>query len=227
MSMFLTRFHFNPARRGARKLLGSPHATHAAVRAAFASAAAYERAGARTLWRLDNPAPGNIILYIVSPGQPDLTHLVEQAGWPTLPEASWETRSYDGLLASLEPKQRWAFRLTANPVHSGRKTEESKDTQRFGYLREREQAQWLTDRAARYGFCVIAQADGTPNLALHHRQTVTFKRGNGNVTLVTTTFDGVLEIVDADMFRRSLINGIGHAKAYGCGMLTLAPLPER
>jgi CRISPR system Cascade subunit CasE len=193
---------------------------HAAVRAAFAEPEDYERPGSRTLWRLDTPAPATVHLYLASPGRPDLTHLVEQAGWPTT--AAWDTREYDPLLAALRPGQRWAFRLTANPVHSGRKTPEAKETQRFGYLRVEEQEQWLLRRADRCGFTVAVQQDGRPNLRLHQRQAQSFKRGTHPVTLTTVTYDGVLEVTDGNDFRTAMINGIGHAKAYGCGLLTLA-----
>lgn len=219
--MFLTRFAINPARRGARKLLSSPQAMHAAVRAGFADPADYERPGSRTLWRLDTPAPATVHLYLASPGRPDLTHLVEQAGWPTT--ATWDTRPYDPLLAALKPGQRWAFRLTANPAHSGRKSQEAKETQRFGYLRAEQQEQWLLARAPRCGFTVTAQQDGLPNMRLHHRQTLKFKRGAQPVTLTTVTYDGILDITDGEAFRIALTSGIGHAKAYGCGLLTLAP----
>jgi CRISPR system Cascade subunit CasE len=221
MSMFLTRFQVNPARRGARKLLSSPHAMHAAVRAAFAAPQDHERAGARTLWRLDTTASTRVQLFIVSPGRPDLTHLVEQAGWPTT--EAWVTRDYDALLNSLRPGQPWAFRLTANPTHSGRKTGDAKDTQRFGYLREEEQSRWLVGRAAQHGFSLAAQQDGRANLRLHRRQTQTFKRGMNAVTLTIVTYDGILQVTDADAFRQALTSGIGHAKAYGCGLLTIAP----
>lgn len=221
--MYLTRFQINPARRSARRLLSSPHMMHGAVRAAFPVATDYERTGGRTLWRLDTPAPGTVYLYIVSPGEPDLTHLIEQVGWPTRAAETWVTRDYDGLLGSLAAGQRWAFRLTANPTHSGRKTADAKETQRFGYLREPEQVGWLANRAARHGFTLANQQDGGPNVRLHHRQTHTFKRGMGTVTLTTATFDGILQITDAGAFRAALTNGIGHAKAYGCGLLTLAP----
>ncbi|WBB79297.1 type I-E CRISPR-associated protein Cas6/Cse3/CasE [Micromonospora sp. WMMD882] len=220
--MFLTRFPINPARRAARKLLSSPHAMHAAVRAAFPAVEDYETADARTLWRLDAPAAHTVHLYVVSPGRPDLTHLVEQAGWPTSAE-SWVTRDYGGLLDSLAAGQRWAFRLTANPAHSGRKTADAKETQRFGHLREPEQVGWLVSRAARNGFALAEQQDGQPNLRLRRRQTQSFKRGMGTVTLTTATYDGILTVTDADAFRRALTGGIGHAKAYGCGLLTLAP----
>jgi len=217
--MFMTRLQINPARRDARKILASPHAMHAAVRSGFARPEDYERDGTRTLWRIDTPATATVHLYIVSPGKPDLTHLVEQAGWPTT--ETWATRDYDGLLNSLELGQRWTFRLTANPTHSGRKTPDSKDTQRFAYLREEDQASWLTDRACRHGFTVSAQSDGNPNLRLHQRLTQTFKRARETVTLTTATYDGVLELTDATEFRRTLTNGIGHARAYGCGLLTI------
>ncbi|MEV0733171.1 type I-E CRISPR-associated protein Cas6/Cse3/CasE [Polymorphospora sp. NPDC050346] len=221
--MYLTRFQINPARRNARRLLSSPHAMHAAVRSAFPAVEDYERAGTRTLWRLDTTATATVHLYIVSPGRPDLTHLVEQAGWPTTDEA-WVTRDYDGLLGALRTGQQWAFRLTANPTHSGRKTADAKETQRFGYLREPEQVEWLIRRAERNGFALASQHDGRPNVKLHRRHTQTFKRGMGTVTLATATYDGILQVADADTFRRTLTGGIGHAKAYGCGLLTLAPV---
>lgn len=221
--MFLTRFQINPARRGARKLLSSPHAMHAAVRAGFPAVEDYERDGSRTLWRLDTPGPATVHLFIVSPGRPDLTHLVEQVGWPTAEAEPWVSRDYDGLLGSLRAGQQWAFRLTANPTHSGRKTADAKETQRFGHLREHEQVGWLVSRAERNGFALATQQDGGPNLRLHRRQVQSFRRGMGTVTLTTATFDGVLRVTDADAFRWALTRGIGHAKAYGCGLLTLAP----
>lgn len=218
--MFLTRFRINPARRGARKLLASPQAMHAAVRAAFADPDDHQRGDARTLWRLDTPGPGTVHLFVTSPGRPDLTHLVEQAGWPTT--ETWIVREYGGLLASLSTGQQWAFRLTANPTHNGRKSPDAKDTQRFAYLRTDEQSAWLTTRAARDGFTIPQQRDGAPNLAVSRRQTLTFNRSMASVTLTTATFDGMLEITEPDAFRRALTGGIGPAKAYGCGLLTIA-----
>jgi len=49
--MYLTRFEINKARRGAKKLLGSPQAMHAAVMSAFA--AANPGPDGRVLWRAD------------------------------------------------------------------------------------------------------------------------------------------------------------------------------
>lgn len=222
--MYLTRFRLNTARRGARKLLGSPQAMHAAVMAGFARPEDHTQDGARTLWRLDHAQDQQVLLYIASPGRPDLTHLVEQAGWPTLNDP-WTTRPYDTFLDSLDKGQQWAFRLTANPARDGRRTDDSPDTQRFGAVTVEYQKAWLTDRADRNGFTICLQDDGKPNLVVHQRKTLTFTRNRGErrVTLATATYDGLLRIDDPHPFRRMLTNGIGHARAYGCGLLTLAP----
>jgi CRISPR system Cascade subunit CasE len=45
------------------------------------------------------------------------------------------------------------------------------------------------------------------------------------VSLATATYQGRLRVTDADLLRDKLLTGIGPAKAYGCGLLTLAPLP--
>lgn len=222
--MYLTRFRINPARRGARKLLSSPHAMHAAVLAGFPDPAATTSDNARILWRLDPGAPPQVSLYIASPTEPDLTHLVEQAGWPTTD--TWQTRPYNPFLASLLPGQRWAFRLTANPARDGlppKNTSDPNRRQRYGHVTVAQQQQWLLDRADRAGFRVTANSDDNTELTVHSRTTHTFRRGQATVTLRVATYDGRLEITDADALRAVLTRGLGHAKAYGCGLLTLAP----
>ena len=42
-----------------------------------------------------------------------------------------------------------------------------------------------------------------------------------SVTLLQATFEGVLTVTDAAAFRNALTKGIGRAKAYGMGMLTV------
>ncbi|GAE69499.1 CRISPR-associated protein [Cutibacterium acnes JCM 18909] len=43
------------------------------------------------------------------------------------------------------------------------------------------------------------------------------------MTLAVTQVDGVIQIQDADAARLTLVQGIGPAKSYGCGLMTLAP----
>lgn len=219
--MFLTRMQINPERRASRKLLSSPQAMHAAVLAGFPDARPTSEG--RILWRLDTYGSGRVLLYIASPAQPDLTHLVEQAGWPTA--AAWETRPYGRMLDTLRIGQRWQFRLTANPTRAGRAPGWG-DTKPVGHVTVKQQQQWLLDRAERHGFKVVACAgdgmDGEPDIAVVHRAIRRFERNGSRVTVNIATFEGHLEITDASALRRSLTHGIGRAKAYGCGLMTLA-----
>ncbi|WP_017602144.1 type I-E CRISPR-associated protein Cas6/Cse3/CasE [Nocardiopsis lucentensis] len=232
--MYLTRFRFNTARAGARKVLSSPQVTHAAVMSAFADEVSSNPGGARVLWRVDHNAKTEVYLYVVSPAEPDLTHLVEQAGWPKT--GTWQTREYAPLLDRLEEGQTWAFRLAANPVHSVR-VKDGQPTKRTAHVTPRHQMGWLLERQERLGFEVPRREDGAGarpedayELMVHNRQARRFNKveqatGEPNrVPLTSVTFDGRLRITDPDTLRHALVSGIGRAKAYGCGLMTLAPV---
>lgn len=214
--MFLTRFEINTARRGARKLLGSPQAMHAAVLSSYPRA--HPPHQVRVLWRVDLSGPHRW-LYIAGPTEPDLTHLVEQAGWPAT--GGWTTRPYARLLDQLAPGQQWAFRLTANPTHSTRVGDSSR-SQRLGHVTAQQQEDWFTTRAANLGI-VLPDTATRPPITVRDRRTLRFTRHGATVTLNTATFDGQLVVADPDRLRQALLAGIGPAKAYGCGLMTLAP----
>ncbi|WP_431066567.1 type I-E CRISPR-associated protein Cas6/Cse3/CasE [Methylotuvimicrobium sp.] len=43
-----------------------------------------------------------------------------------------------------------------------------------------------------------------------------------SVKVHTVLFDGILSITDADIFQTQVVRGIGPAKAFGCGLLSVA-----
>ncbi|MBN3933036.1 type I-E CRISPR-associated protein Cas6/Cse3/CasE [Streptomyces verrucosisporus] len=234
--MYLTRFRINTARMGARRLLSSPQVMHAAVMSSFPTAPPAAGEGPRVLWRVDHNSASQVLLYIVSPDRPDLTHLVEQAGWPTA-EEGWRTRPYTPFLSRLENDGIWAFRLTANPVHSIRRTD-GEPTKRTAHLTPRHQTQWLLKRQKDAGFRILEKPEeqrrlpegDAHELIVHGRRDLAFGKteqtsGRKNrVTLTAVTFDGRLQVTDPDALRRTLVVGLGKAKAYGCGLMTLAPV---
>ena len=67
-----------------------------------------------------------------------------------------------------------------------------------------------------------------PEATLTQRDTLRFskKKNGATITLATATFDGRLRVTDPEALRRTLLAGLGPSKAYGCGLLTLAPLSE-
>lgn len=220
--MFLTKMPINFRRRGAVKLLASPQAMHAAIQSAFAPSA-LESADGRALWRIDRYAKHEVTLYLVSPVEPDLSHLVEQAGWQS--GEMWQTRDYRRLLDRLATGQRWGFRLTANPVFSGYKNGVNwSDTKPLSHITAKQQADWLLNRAEAAGFHVPDGPLDEAQLRVVDRSTLRFVKGVHRVVIGTATFEGVLEVADVEKLSRTLTRGIGRAKAYGCGLLTLAPL---
>jgi CRISPR system Cascade subunit CasE len=163
-------------------------------------------------------------LYVISPEPPDFTHLVEQAGWPTLP--TWQTREYEPFLDRLDVGQTWAFRLTANPTRA-RPAAEGQRSQRFGHVTVSQQQKWLVQRCGTAGFDVLTPSgsgDSADGVVVRERGTTRFRRGEGQVTLTTASFEGLLTVSDPGALRTTLTRGLGPAKAYGCGLLTLAPL---
>ncbi|WP_306361311.1 type I-E CRISPR-associated protein Cas6/Cse3/CasE [Nocardia sp. CC227C] len=225
--MYLSRIPLNPARRGTRHFLTSPQITHAAVMSSFPPGTLDRTPGTgRVLWRIDQHG-NDIHLYVVSPAEPDFTHIVEQAGWPTT--SAWATRKYAQLLDTLTVGQRWHFRLTANPVRSApTSTTPTADRQRghIAGLNRRQQQEWLRRKAVDAGFRLAPcgppeqQEDDVQVLA---RDSITFRRGSSRVNLSIVTFEGTLIVSDADKLTTALTQGIGRAKGYGCGLMTLAP----
>lgn len=208
--MYLTRTYLNARRRGAQKLLGSPHAMHAAVLAGFPPMLE----PGRSLWRIDADDELRPALYILSEHAPDLTHLEEQAGWPSHPTT--QSTSYAPLLATLETGQAWAFRLTANPAHRAKINGVSKV---LGHVTVAQQIAWLLDRQTTLG--ISLGQEEVPSFTLTGREVRRFRRSQSSVTLSTARFEGMLEVVDPVLLRSALTQGIGRAKAYGCGLMTL------
>jgi len=250
--MYMTRFPINRSRRDTPKLLGSPYCMHAAVAASFPPTN-HAQNDPRTLWRVDMEPSGVAWLYIVSQEIPSLAGMDEQIGFPDRPP-SWETRDYTPFLDKLTKGQEWSFRLVANPVRNVVRNRSQNTTdvvgKRISHLTVRQQASWLIgeeaytncdpagipeglpgvddSRAAHNGFDVLSDHSGNPQLILSERNKYRLsKRDKAQpITLVTVRFDGVLRVADVDKLRHALTGGIGHAKAFGCGLLTLAPLPK-
>lgn len=214
MTHYLTRFEINAARRDAMKLLASPQKIHAATMAAFP--ASEHRGTGRILWRVDVSGPHHW-LYLVSPTEPDLSHLVEQAGWPSKP--NWQTREYTSFLTKLDADQRWAFRLRANPTHTV--TEDGRKRV-FGHVTAAQKLDWLLSRTERLGVSIPTSSAGEPDIIVSGIDQRVFQREGSRVTLTLASYDGTLEINDPDLLRAALTGGVGRGKAYGCGLMTLA-----
>jgi CRISPR system Cascade subunit CasE len=176
-------------------------------------------ADGRVLWRTDTVGE-QTWLYVLSAARPDFAHIVEQFGWPGA-DQGWDTKDYEPFLSHLGAGQRWRFRLHANPVYTT-------DGKRYAHVTAEQQKQWLSTRAERNGFSfykIITAEGGVDAMQIIHRNILKFRKRPSDKTYVTlsvATYEGELIVDDAELLRRALSCGIGKAKAYGCGLLTLA-----
>lgn len=209
--MYMSRVILNPARRETMRALAEPQLFHGAIEQSFSMIQE------RRLWRVDW-FNGQCSLLLVSVRQPDLTALVSQFGFPDS-KPLWETRSYDPLLNGLQEGQLFQFRLRANPVTSSKNSKESLERGRiYAHVTQLQQKEWLQQRAEKHGFSLSPEG-----FDVVHTQWLRFsKRGGPMVSIRSAAFEGRLRVENAQLFRDALINGIGRAKAYGCGMLTIA-----
>jgi CRISPR system Cascade subunit CasE len=133
-------------------------------------------------------------------------------------EKPWETKDYEKLLERIENNTVWHFRLTANPTKccigekGKRGTVQAHITPFF-------QKQWLLDRCEKNGF-YVGEDDFTVTKSSWQR----FYKGQERkrpVSLLSVTYEGILKVTDAEVFRETLTNGLGRGKAFGMGMLTV------
>ena len=221
--MFLTKIELDPARRLARKYLGSPQVMHAVV--LKATGGDDGDGPGRVLWRVDGRARGTTAsLYLLSPSEPDCSQIVEEAG-----AADEQARAldYSPFLERLGAGQQWAFRLAANPSYSASRGPGARG-KRFGHVTVEQQRQWLVARAPGYGFAPVDDEGADASVVVVRRERPVFGRENptrrarDRVTINRTVYEGVLRVTDAEALRRALVAGIGRSKAYGCGLMTLA-----
>lgn len=214
--MYLSRVELNEYRRDTMRALSSPEVIHAAVMASFPS---FILEDGRVLWRIDKVGKA-LYLLVQSPVKPDFTHIVEQYGRPASGQ-TWDTVDYDGHILKMTTGTVVRFRLRANPTHS-----EKVDGSRgkvYAHVTAAQQLEWLSRKSEKCGFTLESE-DGTLGVEIVQRGDVRFARQGKTVTLGVATFEGVLRITDEVLFRKAMAEGIGRAKAYGCGLITTMSL---
>lgn len=172
----------------------------------------------KVLWRLD-AAKNGYTQYVQSHGEPDWGNL--PAGLLVAPP---EVRPLSPVLGAIAPGQKFSFRLLANATYSAR-IENGKDVRkRRAHATPAAQIQWLIRRGERDGFVIPTTRLGEPDVTPSVVPTlIGQKKECGKITVVPVRFDGHLIITDAKAFADAMINGVGRAKAYGCGLISLAP----
>jgi CRISPR system Cascade subunit CasE len=202
--MYLSQLHLNPRARLVRHDLGNPYELHSTIAKVLAPEKHY-------LWRLEDT-----VLLVQSQQRPDWGQL--EPGYLARPSLS----------KPFEPQLRLAipyrFRLRANPticrVKDGGK--------RTGLYKTEEQLLWLERQAAQHGFEILdtmvssSERRKFEKRAKKDDQDPSKNSPKMNITLAVVEFDGVLCVTDPVKALLALEKGIGHGKALGLGLLSLA-----
>lgn len=215
--MYLTLLEINPRDRAGAELLRNPYRLHQIL-----VAAAPASPQGRILFRIEDERSRIIVQ------SPCALDWIGQIG-RSLPLAGAPRQKEITLI--FRNGQRLRFLLRANPtmrrVISTSADGERSDIgegrpigKRVGLLREADQRAWLERKGAEHGFRPLAFETRSHGL-------VAFDAGNSanarRQTHLSVDYEGYLEVTDPDRFSRALVGGIGAGKAFGFGLLSLAP----
>lgn len=206
--MYLSRIELNTRRKDTvLRFLASPQVAHAAVENCFTRPEGEQKT--RTLWRIDE-LRGKTYLIILSVDTPDFTRLAAEFGYEG---DTGEIRDYSKLLASVKVGNVYSFKLEANPT-------KGVQDKKLALYTQKEQMDWFVRKAESCGFEVDAE-----QVRVSPVDKLEFSRKNtkSDVVIAKVRFDGRLRVTDAEVFVNALTKGIGRARAYGCGLLTVVP----
>lgn len=205
--MYLSRLKPNLRSQKVRYHLRDAYQMHRTLSKASAN---YEKD--RILWRQEqgggrNPQP---IILVQSQQPPDWGYLNESVPPSYLLEPA-EVKKMD---IGFNEGQVLHFRLCANP--SAIKIFENGKRKRLAITDPEGQQGWLKRK--------LEQA-GTQPLSAHllREDWLKSRKAKHAITLYSATFEGRLRVLEADTLLQTLRQGVGRAKGFGMGLLSLAP----
>ncbi|MBI4336993.1 MAG: type I-E CRISPR-associated protein Cas6/Cse3/CasE [Chloroflexi bacterium] len=240
--MYLSRLILNLRSRAVQQDLADCHSLHQRLMSGFPQAPnpGDGRAHFGVLYRLDvDHHAGRAMVLVQSQPQPNWFHLPlgylrDTGGDPKNPDSKCVDQAYESLRAGSV----LAFRVRANPTRKI-DTKSSPDGQRRNGKRvelkkEEDQVQWLRRKGeGAFRLLSVRTNNSVANVRAVPERLTGFRRAQDQgqdvarrITVASVLFDGQLQVDDPYRFHQLLVNGIGPAKAYGCGLLSIAPLRQ-
>ena len=209
--MYLSKLILNPRNPGARRDVARPYELH------------------RTLMRAVDGAVDNRLLFRIEPerdprGPIALVQSAKMApDWTPLLENGYLIEAHGPKMSepSLQKGQRLAFRLMGNPTKKvdGKRVPLVFDSHEDPNMKT--YWDWLHRKANTAGFRVQTARDAPFRTASNRRKKPRYAKNE--IPLFGVRFDGLLEVIDPEKLHHALGQGIGPAKAFGFGLLSLAP----
>jgi len=236
MPLYLSRLLLDSSQREVRRALGDCHTLHQLVMSGFGDVPeSAGRAALGVLHRLDPPRrQGPPLLLVQSLAEPHWAALTARGllaparGGPANPA----TKRVDEVYATIAAGDVFAFRLRANPTRRvGADQANTLAGKRVGVFGEEAQLAWLERKGTDAGFSLMT-VQAHPDVADVRAQpsgTIAGRRASGGVgtpahrmSFFAVLYEGTLRVDDPEALRGAIREGIGSAKAYGFGLLSLA-----
>ena len=200
--MYLSEIRLNLRSRDVHRDLSNIYELHRTLLRGFPNMDA--GGPGRVLYRVEPSKHGSMVPVLVqSEKEPDWDFLEEMGPYLSEPVKSKEFDPHfvEGQVLS--------FRLKCNPTVK-------RNGKRLGLLKDEEQMDWLKRKAKLGGFQVVQ----TMPVPEGFSKTVSGKK---KISFYSVRFDGILRVEDPEAFLATLKNGIGSAKGFGFGLLSIAP----
>jgi CRISPR system Cascade subunit CasE len=174
----------------------------------------------RKIWELfpDRPNATRDFLFRVEKSSPGgQAILLQSAMAPVANNKNVAIVGHKEVEYSFEQGMALRFHLTANPTKRIRDLGGKKKNQgrcRVPLIDEDEIRSWLVRK--------FADSAQLQEMIVARKNTLYFRKKGMPGKVVTVTYNGLLTVSDGDLFKEMVIKGIGPAKAFGCGLLSLA-----
>lgn len=212
MTLSLTQIIPDPRSKEARRDLSSAVGMHHRLMSLFPDGIGpLARTHFGALFRVEDTERGPRVL-LQSHAAPDLGKLPDGYGQAVCKDLA-------PVADLLRPGLTVQYRCVANPIRKpGKTTRETYNLPAVVPLSGRMAEEWWERQAEAAG------------MKLRTLQAVPLDAAGGErgsdkskIRLARTRFDGTAEVIDEHLLRSKLLHGIGQGKAYGCGLLSLAP----
>jgi CRISPR system Cascade subunit CasE len=210
--MYLSRLELDLASRDVRRDLAESYEMHRTILRAFP-----DGVPGRVLFRVDRHCSHRPTVLVQSELEPDWDRVGQEKDYFQVPP------EYKIVAMKVRREQKLRFRLRANVTVK-------RDGKRHGLYSTEDQCAWLVTRGKDAGFSIPArpQDGGGEVLAVvatkAGRQTTRRRSGDRSAQVhFGVDFEGHMCVTDSDSLIRAIESGIGPGKAFGFGLLSVAP----
>ncbi len=199
--MYLSEITLNLFNRNSMRVLADIYKTHQFVMAGFVAYGSQEH---RVLYRVEHEIRNEAAvarILVQSSLRPDWAGREEET-------LRIQTKEFN---PDLPVGARYKFRLQVNPIVT-------RNGKRSGLIRDEALCEWLKKRenvigAVFQSFVAVDEGYSTGKKSENGR--------DHKISIKKARFEGSLKVADPDILREAVTKGIGPAKAFGCGLLSL------